>query len=650
MLTISTIILLLILKDRCAHAQQDVPIKFWNLKSLNGLVGAEADYRAQNMSYRYSYNDKLESSFLTGKLLLNTESYFYHPNLVLLETNMQYNPGTRKNIYLVIPDRSDISTGESARGSIRFLKALPINLSMFTNYNHIFTNRENTTDLESTTFAYGANLNYRNKILSMSASFKSEKIDQDELRTDRKYQTDRKKFRLFSNFNLTEWDENRASFNFDNYEHVYSSQNKIKSSIATYSLNSRVNLDTSYYNSSSTNIYYSQNRGTFDYERFQFNESIFYNPIYNVNTIGNYQYHNTSRKDLSSKQQNFNTRIEHQLYESLKTYLLFEHVNNMQTFSKEFYSTYSAGISYRKKIPFGVLKASYNFSNRDLTRNNYDNKFTVFNEEVVLSDNEIVLLANPYVDINSVVIKNLTETIVYRENIDYVLVARNNFLEVERLPGGLIASGKTVYVDYIAEAQPSYSYALQINRFNVRLTLFENILEIYYRKLNNDFSDITSIYTNIFKTISQNVVGANINYEFISFGFEYDDYNSNIIPLKSYTYYLRVSKRISKKFSGSASGRLKYMELLQEKQWQKFHDFNGQLNYSITTNTNFNINASYRYQKGRGLDLDLRIIRAEVNTNFRYLYFVIGAEGYTRTFSDEKIDYLGGFFKIQRRF
>ncbi len=79
-----------------------VPIKFWGLQDISGIVGAEGEYKLQNIELRSTYSDRLESSFVKGRFLLNTQSYFYHPNLISLETELEYNPGTQKDVYLVL--------------------------------------------------------------------------------------------------------------------------------------------------------------------------------------------------------------------------------------------------------------------------------------------------------------------------------------------------------------------------------------------------------------------------------------------------------------------------------------------------------------------------------------------------------------------
>lgn len=630
--------------------QTSIPIRFWALQNFDGFIGSEGEYKSENIQLRNSYKDKLNASTLTGRLMFNTLSYFYHPNLLELETNMQFNPGTRKNIYLVVPDRSDIIIGESARGTIRFLKSLPANLSLFTNYSHVFTNREYTTDLETNSFGFGGYFNYRNKVAPINMSYNSNKINQDELRTNRKYLTDRNNLKINSDFAFGENDDNKVSYSFDGYNQEYTNLTRINSNISTYSYLSRIKLDSAYTSSISSNFIYTQNRGYSEYDRFQLNENILYSINPNLKSFGNYRYNNISRNNFESYQQNINLQFEHQLYESLRSYVRFDKIVNNQTFSEEGMNTYGGGLYYRKKIPYGVLNISYDYNLRNVDRNNLQDKLIIINEEITLNDEELIILSNPYIELQSIIVKSLDEITIYQKNVDYIIVARDDYIEIQRLPGGLISKSSSVYIDYVAELQPSYKYTLNSSKFFVRLSLLENLFEVYYRTLNNSYSNINTVYTNMLQIISQNVYGARINYQFISAGIELDDYNSNIIPLKSTNYYMRLSNRFSKDLSVNLSGNLKYIELLEDKRKQEFQDLNGNIIYNIDQNISINLESNYRFQKGRGLDLNLGIIKGEVDFRFRNLFLAIGAEKYKRNFLDEKIDYQGGFVRIQRKF
>ena len=627
-----------------------VPIKFWGLQDISGIIGAEGEYKLQNIELRSTYSDRLESSFIKGRLLLNTQSYFYHPNLVSLETELEYNPGTQKDVYLVLPNRSDINTGEKARGIITFLRTQPVIVSGNANYSHLYTNREYATNLESFNTGYGGNLRYRNDIAPISISYQKEKIDQRELQTKRTYLTNRQNIRVNTELSVSDIDEHRITYNYDDYRREYFSTSKISSQISSLSMNSNFKFDSNYVNTLNSNIYYSINNGDIEYDRLLVNESLNLDLRSNFTYSANYSYFNFGQNEIDIKQHTILNRIEHQLYQSLRTNIFYEHINSNQTFAEEIINTGGFGISYNKTIPTGIFSMSYDFRKRDLNNNNLSPTASIFNEEHTIKDDGIILLNSPFVDIETIRVKDKTGTIYYQEFLDFVLIQRADFVEIQRIPGGLIASGSKIYVDYLATGQPSYEYAINTNMFNTRLSLFDNFFEVYFRLNENSYDNILGRDPTILKSLSQRVYGSKINLRYLTAGVEYDDYNSNIIPYEATRYFLTLSKQFGNNFNTSLTGNLKFIELLDEKEQQKFHDLAGRMIYNFNRVTNLNIEASYRFQNGRGLDLELSILRGELKTQYRSIYFTLGVEGYNRLYVGENRNYWGSYLRIERKF
>jgi len=65
--------------------------RFWSLTGINGAIQAGGDYRYQAGYSNDIYNYQ-KSSRLYGGLLLNTTSYFLHPNFLILNLGGEYNP------------------------------------------------------------------------------------------------------------------------------------------------------------------------------------------------------------------------------------------------------------------------------------------------------------------------------------------------------------------------------------------------------------------------------------------------------------------------------------------------------------------------------------------------------------------------------
>ncbi len=627
-----------------------VPIKFWGLQSIGGTIGVKGEYRTQDIERRPSYSDNLKSSLIIGHIVLTSKSYFYHPNLISVESQMEYNPGTRKDIYLVIPDRAEVNTGEQVRGLITFLKTQPVTLNGSANYSHLFTNREYTTDVETFNKGFSAGIRYRNTFAPLSITYHKQKTDQTELQTDRRFLTNRQNIMLNSNFSLSSLDKNRFTYTYDDYDRQYYSLVSVRSKISSFQINSNVNFDSTQTRFLNSDIYYSLSKGNFNYNRLQVNERLRLELQNNFSYIGDYQFFNFDQLKTNIKQNTIRNQLEHKLFKSLRTYIYYEYINSNQTFSEEITSTGGIGINYNKKIPTGYFSFSFDFKKRNFNRDNLSPSLTVINEEHTLNNDNIVLLENPYVQKESIVVKNVTNTIIYQENFDYIVIERNNFIEIQRIPGGLIPNGSTVSIDYLADAQPAYEYGIDMKNFSTRLTILNNLFEIYFRFAENSYNNIFGRDPAILKSFSQRLYGSRINLNMLSVGIEFDNYNSNIVPYKSLRYFLTLNARFSNNFSVSITGNQRFFELTDENEKQEFQDFAGRLTYNISNTTSFKLETNYRFQKGRGLDLNLSTIKGELKTRYRAIYLSLGIEGYNRRYISESLKYLGTFIRIERKF
>ena len=65
-------------------------------------------------------------------------------------------------------------------------------------------------------------------------------------------------------------------------------------------------------------------------------------------------------------------------------------------------------LRYTKKIPTGHLNLSYRYYRHQHTTEGVTGFLQVINEEQVLTDGEVTLLNKPYVEIASVVVKDVT--------------------------------------------------------------------------------------------------------------------------------------------------------------------------------------------------------------------------------------------------
>ena len=85
--------------------QQEVSPVFWRLSGLSGEVKALGLFGVQEIKRPYSnFQDKDTSSLLSGGLILNANSYFWHPNFLQVDVGIEsvsYTHLTLPTIYSV---------------------------------------------------------------------------------------------------------------------------------------------------------------------------------------------------------------------------------------------------------------------------------------------------------------------------------------------------------------------------------------------------------------------------------------------------------------------------------------------------------------------------------------------------------------------
>ena len=149
---------------------------------------------------------------------------------------------------------------------------------------------------------------------------------------------------------------------------------------------------------------------------------------------------------------------------------------------------------------------------------------------------------------------------------------------------------------------------------------------------------------------TQNIIGTRFRYKILSGGLEYDHYNSEIIPYKMWRYYLRMQGKFREKFMYTLNANFRDYRVINDNLNQKFADISSRLAYNLNPRSKINIEASYRNQSGREIDLDLFTLRTEYSAMVRQMYFKLGVEMYNRNYLSERVEFMGGYIKVARRF
>ncbi len=623
--------------------------KVWCPTSLSGGIKLGGQYRYEkgvtNQIYEYQ-----KSPLIYGGILLNSSSYIYHPNLLTLDLSAEYNPEKRQDIYLVVPDQSEVRTIKRLNINTTMFKQKEFTIGAFANFNESYTNRENLSNLKVTSNNWGTNLLYGNKILPVSISYQEGITKEKEVQTDRSFNSRQCNFLTSVTKSFTSLDNNELNYSHNTFSRIDYNLFEIKNATDIVNLNNSIYFDRKRNYSFTSNISGTRQKGYDNYNSLQIFENSTMKLTKSLTAGANYSFYNIEREIQKINQNNLNFFLRHQLFKSLFTDLTFEYGKLDQSVYQEINKKAGIDLRYEKDIPKGHLSLSYSFSRLNQNRKSSSALLPVINEQHILTDGQIVLLRKPYIVQGSVIVKDFTGTIIYQEYFDYTLIERNNYKEIQRVPGGQIANNSVVYVDYVANQQGSYQFDSDFQRFTANITLFERLVEVYYRWSNQDYSNIETSDFQMMNYFTQNIVGSRFEYKFASAGVEYDDYESNIIPYRLLRFFALLQGNFKNRLLFSLNGNLRNYKMIDDMTNQQYSDLSGNVAYLFTPQTKLNVELGYRKQIGSGIDLDFLTFRSEFTANYRQLFFKVGVEFYQRNYLNEEVNFVGANIEVIRKF
>ncbi|MCK9422381.1 MAG: hypothetical protein M0Q38_07270 [Bacteroidales bacterium] len=624
--------------------------RFWALNSINGAVKLGADYRYQAGYSNEIYNTQ-ESSRFYGGILLNTDSYFIHPDFISLHLGGEFNPVIGKDLFLVIPDQAEVRTMEKLDATLTFFRQKTINFSGFFNYNNVYTSRENLSNIHSNTINFGGNFIWMNKILPIQASYQQGKWYETEILTGRSFITQQQTIQARIDKSFSAYDNSQLIYFHNDYSRNDVNIAESRNISDNLSLNNTISFDKKRNYSFISAISGIDQRGSDVFRRIQVDESINLNLPKRFSLSTSYNFYDYRRDSQEMNQNAIRAMLRHRLYESLNSGLSLEYNQIRHTFYKENNLIAGININYEKKIPLkGRLMLGYTYNWQRQKHTSEPVPQPILHEEHVLTDGQMTLLNQANIDLNSVVVKDVTGTIIYEPNFDYVLIQRNTFLEIQRMPGGQIPNKGSVYVDYVAMLPGSYQYDVNFQCINASVSFFNRLFEIYFKWADQGYSNLTTAEYLTLNYFTQTTYGCRLEYKFASGGVEFENYQSTIVPYRLIRYWAQLQGNLGYKVTISLSGNMRDYNLTAENTRQQFIDVTGNVGYQFAHQSTLSVEFGYRKQIGQQIDLNLLTGRVQFTTLFRQIFFKVGVEVFRRDYLHEQTNYVGGFIQIVRNF
>jgi hypothetical protein len=309
--------------------------------------------------------------------------------------------------------------------------------------------------------------------------------------------------------------------------------------------------------------------------------------------------------------------VRHHFYESLYSSLNLNTFSDKSTSLSQDQSGISLNEDYTKKLgKFGRLTAGAGLGYESEKRKTSGDVTIIVGESHTLTTGILTLLEQPNVDSATVTVNDSTGTIVYILNVDYRLSPNGLRTQIERIPGGAIANGQSVRVDYHAALSPLFSFNTVSNHAQARLDILEDLIGVYYRRSRSFHPDIKGNENAILESLTDSSYGVEFRYRNLTLEWENQNYDSTLSPYQRQglkeTLRFDLTPRSTYWIQASQSN----LELIESNDVQKYYDIINRYTLLINQLTRLNVEGGYRTQKGLVVDINDLTFRCIFETSW----------------------------------
>ncbi len=635
------------------YAQNSIySLGLWNLTNLYGELKAGALYGILT-TREYGLNNSTKTTNYYGGIMLGARTYIWDPSFMKLNFEGAYSPESYQNQNLIFPNRYDIINTKRFNINSTLFEGKAISLSGVANFINTYDSRDNLTDINSNSKGYGGTISIRNRLLPFSVSANQSDWDSREMQTGHTYYY--KQFNLNALASKTFFRRDRNELRYthnDNWRQDYNMIpiRNISDNLELYDAFPLDSTGRSFYNS---RIYGIQQHGVDSFQQLNINENISYVLARNMQVNGNYSFYDDVHPLVNIIQNTAGFNFGYQLFQSLHLNANYQYMNASSSDYHETTNNVGFNIGYIKRIPWkGELSLNYSYNKIFDKHQSQDILLTIYNEEYVLNDNLLVLFKRPFVIESSIVVKDVTSTTIYRLNIDYLLLNNNGYIEIKRIPGGLIPNNTSVYISYTANQPGNYQYEVNSSAFSGNIALFKRFLNLYVNVNTQNYTNVVNTDNLNLDYLTHYVYGARVERDFFSVGAELEDNMSHIYPYKSARGFLGLHGYLGTRFVYSFNANARdYYQLPNNESSRQFYDASSMLSYKVSYKSKLDFSLAYQKQVGLGLDLDLFTAKLRFSTIYRGMNFIFGIDNYERTYLlTQTTDYTGGYIQVIKKF
>lgn len=311
-----------------------------------------------------------------------------------------------------------------------------------------------------------------------------------------------------------------------------------------------------------------------------------------------FRYETSDFRETSRESKSLGLSFFYVPYKNLSTSINASGSSSQFTGGKE--TNYGAGanFNYRGKIPWGTLDVNtrhdYSINERDVTAN----FIQVVDEPITLTTGVITLLANEHVDIDTIVITDITGTIVYLKDINYRIIETDSFVRISRIPfvGG-INDGDTVLVDYRYLSNPAFDYSTFGQSYSINLNLW-SAWRIYYSFSRSEQKFLSGIPPDSLTDDTIHTAGTELRWKWSRTKFEFTDRDTTNVPTTRWRATETISVKPFKKVFFSLSGNYGKTKFKDTGEIDKFYGLSSNIQWFLTRQSRLQIEGFYNKISG----------------------------------------------------
>ena len=624
------------------------PIKAFKFRHFNGYLNFYSYYNYKTWE-KVGTKDNYNISYLSPSASIDAKTYILHPNFLCVDIKADYTPELKKNLADINPDVIERISRKSIDLSAVMLQNKDIKLYSYFKINDGYYNNEEISFTKTFGKYWEVKLVNINKKLPFLVTYSKRNSESENTTNFRKYNFEADKLIAKVSKTFFKKDLHYFQYKYLDDERNYNNLIAINNRYNEFNLNNKFFFDKKYNYLFHSIIRENIISGFQNSKEFTIHENLLFKLPYQLEFKFDYQHNNYSNESINQIQNKIHTNIAHQLFRSLKSSVFYDFDKAKQT---QFdYTLNQAGVklNYQKKIPTGILAINYYRSFELMNRNNEQGIIQVVNELHTISDGSILLLRYPFIDKASIIVRSMNQTLIYQENLDYYLVDQGDFIEIQRIPGGLIENNSVIYIDYTAQQAGTSSYTLSRQGFNTKVSIFKQLLSVYYNFQQDKLTNSEFYNQHNKEQFKQNIFGVESRSKYHIAGIEYKNRESTLISIQMLKYYAKLNFNFKKfKFWGMASHNYYFKYGFYSNQNYFYSSLN--LSYRIQSNTQIQYKFHYRKQKGDNIFIDVTKSQLEYSSKIRSFSYSFGLEYFHRYVLLDRTNLGGVFIKATRKF